>query len=188
MQVVVTAPPPAASPISGRAALVNAAITGGSGGLGLLMAHWLAASGAVSSVHLFSRRGKLLLDAGMGEATAPKPAAQPTAASFAAGHPEAATPSMAASLLSSRISLVVHAADVGSSADLQDVLQPCGPYQLVLHAAGVLSDALLPKQSLASLRTVRTCTPAHITCSTQNEAVSASLNHAKSTRTSRTCC
>lgn len=56
-KVVIACPPAGLAPTpSGRATV---AITGGSGGLGVLMAGWMAATGEVSAVHLISRTGRL---------------------------------------------------------------------------------------------------------------------------------
>lgn len=128
----------------------SVAITGGSGGLGLLMAQWMVASGSVREVHLFSRAGRL-------------PAAAAAApAGLLAGSQETAAAPLQQFLLASGVSVSLHAADVSFSSDLRAVTvngSYCswgqhGGFDVVLHAAGVLQDSLLGNQSQASIRAV----------------------------------
>lgn len=120
-----------------NSAKASVAITGGSGGLGLLMAKWLAASGAVSSITLLSRAGRLS---------------------------EAAAADAADWLPTCSVPLTLQAADMSRRADVHALL--CGGgytssaaaappvFDVLLHAAGVLKDGLLGSQSAASMRAV----------------------------------
>lgn len=158
LQVVVSAPPsglhPAGAGPDSHSSKSSVAITGGSGGLGLLMAQWLAASGSVREIHLFSRAGRLPASA----ATAP--------AGLLAGDADLDSISTAEPLqqwlLGSGVSVSLHAADVCFSSDLRAVTVDgsfCswgrqGGFDVVLHAAGILQDSLIGNQSQASIRAV----------------------------------
>ena len=104
-------------------------VSGGTGGLGLLTARWLSQVG-VASLALVSRSGRLASDMG-GER-------QQLEESGAAVQVLSCDSAEAAD--ASRLAATVQATML--------------PLQGVWHAAGVLSDALLSKQSAASLRTV----------------------------------
>lgn len=165
MQVVVSAPPTGLHASDSTPASLNSkasvAITGGSGGLGLLMAQWLATSGAARHIHLFSRTGRL---------TNVAAAAPPGLLELEAGsskrkssdtHAQPAT--LQQWLPGSGVSVSLHAADVSFASDLHAAMQgsrgsstalTCGTYDVVLHAAGVLEDSLIGSQSQNSIRAV----------------------------------
>lgn len=122
----------------------------------MLMAQWLAASGAVREIHLFSRAGHLPTSA-----TA-APAGLLTGDDPSGSSSEAASEPLQQWLLGSGVSVSVHAADVSFSSDLRAVTvdgsycswgRP-GGFDAVLHAAGVLQDGLISNQSQASIRAV----------------------------------
>lgn len=121
------------------------------------MAQWLAASGAVREIHLFSRAGRLPASS----AAAPAGLLTGDDTSGSSGSNAAAEP-LQQWLLGSGVSVSVHAADVSFSSDLRAVTvdgsycswgQPAG-FDAVLHAAGVLQDGLISNQSQASIRAV----------------------------------
>eukprot|EP00879_Flechtneria_rotunda_P004708 GHRR01004972.1.p1 GENE.GHRR01004972.1~~GHRR01004972.1.p1 ORF type:complete len:737 (+),score=307.37 GHRR01004972.1:227-2212(+) len=157
-KVVVSAAPsgifPAGSAGSGFSK-ARVAITGGSGGLGLLMAQWLAASGAVRDIHLFSRQGRLAPSAMQ---------ALPTLLTSGTGTigSGVAQSSLGQWLLTSAATLTFCAVDISSKADMHMAMHgQCGSssaegYDMVLHAAGVLQDGLLSSQTQASIRHVMT--------------------------------
>ena len=105
------------------------ALSGGTGGLGLLTARWLAQSGA-SSIVLVSRSGK-----------------------FVAG-----TANEHKQLEATGVKWRVERCDFAEGADVRRVLlaPECGPADLrgFWHAAGVLSDAMLAKQDIKLLTKV----------------------------------
>jgi NAD(P)-dependent dehydrogenase (short-subunit alcohol dehydrogenase family) len=156
LQVVVSAPPsglhPAGTGPNSHSSKSSVAITGGSGGLGLLMAQWLATSGSVREVHLFSRAGRLPSSA----------AAAPAGllAGDASGDSVLVVEPLQQYLLGSGVSVSLHAADVSFSSDLRAVTVDgsyCswgqqGGIDVVLHAAGVLQDSLISNQSQSSIR------------------------------------
>ena len=100
-------------------------VSGGLGALGQLMAGWLALSG-VRHIELLSRSGR-------SAATAAAPSADLCQVSCLA-------------------------CDMGSAEDVASLLSSRSPFQLpiscVLHAGGVLADAMLRNQTLAGLRAV----------------------------------
>lgn len=126
-------------------------ITGGLGGLGLLMGRWLVARGSVTHLLLLGRTGRLATDRGSEEAE-----------------------KLLADLGSSRILVTIAAADVtfcedsvdvwraaprsgraaGSSGRIQDLDLDVGEIHAVLHASGVLSDAMIQQQSMGRVRKV----------------------------------
>lgn len=118
-----------------RAPAAPVPAAGGLGGLGRLVAAWLASTGEVRHVSLLARSGKM-----------------------APGTQEELRPLLAAS----EVSVSVHALDMGSAADCAALLAGgdsgssggAGPLQALFHASGVLGDALLANQSLAGLRRV----------------------------------
>lgn len=130
----------------------SVAITGGLGGLGLLMAQWMAASGSVREIHLFSRAGRMPASA----ATAPAGLLAGDANTAATAEP------LQQWLLGSGVSVSLHAADVSFSSDLRAVTVDgsyCswgqhGGFDVVLHAAGILQDSLISIQSQSSIRAV----------------------------------
>jgi len=154
----VSAPPsglhPAGTGPDSHSSKASVAITGGSGGLGLLMAQWLATTGSVREVHLFSRAGRLPASA----AAAP---AGLLAGDGAAMDADVALP-LQQWLLGSGVSVSLHAADVSFSSGLQAVTADgsyCswgrhGGFDIVLHAAGTLQDGLISNQTQASIRAV----------------------------------
>lgn len=150
-QVVVQAPPSSLSPPASHSSKASVAITGGSGGLGLLMAQWLAASGSVREIHLFSRAGRL-----------PASAASAPVGLLAGDGPSTAGEPLQQWLLGSCVCVSLHAADVSFSSDLRAVAVDgsfCswgqqGGFDVVLHAAGILQDGLLANQSQGSIQAV----------------------------------
>ena len=101
------------------------AITGGSGGLALMIASWLVQRFGPAHIRLLSRSGRA------GDAAA------------------------AARLAITAACISTAAADAGSPADAATALAATseGPaLQAVLHAAGVLEDSLLDKQTAGSFR------------------------------------
>jgi NADPH:quinone reductase-like Zn-dependent oxidoreductase len=106
--------PPAAS----AAARASVVVTGGAGGLGLLMARWLATTGQARRITLLGRRGR---PAGAGAAQAFE--------QLVAG-------------LSGDVMVTLAAADTGSAEDSADAWRRIGGADAVLHAAGVLQVLL----------------------------------------------
>jgi NAD(P)-dependent dehydrogenase (short-subunit alcohol dehydrogenase family) len=98
----------------------SVAITGGTGGLGLLMACWVASMGEVHTIKLISRTGSL-------------PAAAPHTGLSAAGGlgPHAL-------LQQQGVQVVVLAADVSTKEGAALVVQELVGVDAVLHAAGIL--------------------------------------------------
>jgi hypothetical protein len=122
-KVVVSGEAPlAASPRS----IPSVAITGGSGGLGLMISSWLVQRTGKMYVLLLSRSGRT---------------ADPAAASLTA------TPACISSAMADAGSSVDVAAALAAAA-----FSPRPALQMVLHASGVLADSLLDKQSAASFR------------------------------------
>jgi NADPH:quinone reductase-like Zn-dependent oxidoreductase len=123
-KVSLLAPPGPLLPAAPAAARGAVLITGGGGGLGLLMARWLASTGAAARVTLVTRRGRL---AGGGAAAADS------------GGCDAAGGLSAATLLASGVEVSVVAADTASGADARDMWRRLsGRCDALLHAAGVL--------------------------------------------------
>jgi hypothetical protein len=118
------------------------------------MAQWMAASGSVREIHLFSRAGRMPASA----ATAPAGLLAGDASTAAA----AAAEPLQQWLLGSGVSVSLHAADVSFSSDLRAVTVDgsyCswgqhGGFDVVLHAAGILQDSLISNQSQSSIRAV----------------------------------
>lgn len=105
-------------------------VTGGLGGLGVLVTRWLAQQSA-SSVHLLGRSGL------------------------------AAASEAAQLVTSSHSTVIISKSDVSMRADLEAAVgataqqqRSAPPLQGVLHAAGVLADATVAKQTIAGLRAV----------------------------------
>lgn len=115
--------PPAMQPRSYPAV----AITGGSGGLGLMISQWLVQRNGHAYILLLSRSGRI--------------------ADMAASASLASTSACVSSSMSDTGAPVDAAAAFGSSA-----LRRVPPLHAVLHASGVLADSLLVKQSAASFR------------------------------------
>ena len=127
-------------------------ITGGLGGLGLLMGRWLVARGSVSHLLLLSRTGRLAADSSEGA-------------------------QLLADLGSGRVLVTVAAVDVTFSEDSVEVWRAAprsgcraggriqthdaGEIHAVLHASGVLSDAMVQQQSLNRVRKVGAETERH---------------------------
>lgn len=114
-KVVALAPPPplsSSSPSPSRRASVL--ITGGAGGLGLLIARWLASGGHARRVALLSRGGR-----------------------FAASEAAEVLRSLLAGM-SGDVEVTVAAADVGRASDAAEAWRELGEVDAVLHAAGVL--------------------------------------------------
>lgn len=138
---VVAYTPPTAAPVGPThgSALSRARvlITGGTGGLGLLVARWLVGCGSVGHLHLVSRRGRTADEAQR----------------------------LADLLLENgcRTSVTLQALDVAAAEDAQALWQQggnsdggdVGCWDAVLHASGVLADAMLPRQTLSGVRQVR---------------------------------
>lgn len=104
----------------------SVAITGGLGGLGLLMAEWVTHQDAsLTDLTLHSRTGR----ARSGNALAP--------------------------LLCSAASVTTHMLDASFTADaacIGNPDDPHGPVQTLLHASGTLQDSMLPGQNPTALR------------------------------------
>ena len=104
------------------------AITGGLGGLGLLVASWLVSTGAAGKLVLISRSGRLMQ----------QQLSQITKAW--------------STLTSSAAMVITLALDPSASADSMALALSDSSFDAVIHAAGVLTDAMLPNQSLGHLR------------------------------------
>eukprot|EP00883_Tetradesmus_obliquus_P011533 jgi/Sobl393_1/4315/SZX67650.1 len=170
-KVVVSAPPAgifAGGSAAGAHSRASVAITGGSGGLGLLMAQWLAASGAVREIHLFSRQGRIPAAAAAappGLFTGDTPPASATATSSSSSSSSA---SLHGWLLHSGVSVSLHSADLsfasdvhaammgiyGSSSSSSSFSKGQAGFDMVFHAAGVLQDSLIGNHTQASIRAV----------------------------------
>ena len=128
--VVRIEPPPQLSQVKGQGCVL---VTGGLGGLGIVTAEALVEAGA-RCVVLSSRSGKVKRsDQGLQERL---DALQST----------------------SGAQVVVEQCDMDDEADVVALLERArdgfGPLRAVVHTAGVLSDALLPKQDAASMQRV----------------------------------
>ena len=112
--------PPAVRP----GTLPSLAITGGSGGLAIMISQWLVQRCGAAYINLLSRSGRV---------------------------PDAAA---AAALAATAAHVSTVMADAGSPADTTAALAAVGgpPLQAVLHAAGVLADSLLERQTAGSFR------------------------------------
>ncbi len=114
------------------------AITGGTGGLGLLAAAWAASTGTAGSLRLISRSGR-----------APT---EPTRDGAGSHQPElSAWPY----LTCSSVLVEVVAADVSFAEDAMLVWEGCVDWRgvdVVLQASGVLADGMLSKQTIGHLR------------------------------------
>ena len=124
-KVVVSAGEEGALP--GRARGGKLLVTGGTGGLGLAMAAWAVGARGAAPLELLSRAGRLGGDA-----------------------------AKARSLLLSPACVSISAADTGFAADGDAAGAQAAdlPTATLLHAAGVLQDSLLERQSASSLRRV----------------------------------
>ena len=103
------------------------AITGGSGGLALIISEWLTKRYDIAFSHLISRSGRII---------------------------NKKVPSI---LLYSNTVTSCALGDVGTASDALSVLDPIenglsSPIQFLFHASGILQDALLDKQSAESFR------------------------------------
>ena len=157
-KVVVTAQPtrPSSEPRSGLAVVVTGAtvaVTGGLGGLGLLIASWMVSTGMATRMLLLGRTGKTL----------GKPA---PGSSESSGASDACW----LSLTSSAAEVVAMASDTSVSEDALSVAAMAGAssshcggspaavesggwsVDVLIHAAGVLTDAMLPNQTVSHLR------------------------------------
>eukprot|EP00955_Chlamydomonas_euryale_P054050 355669-Chlamydomonas_euryale.AAC.4 len=116
------------------------AVTGGTGALGLLTAQWLLATGSVSALLLIARSARVM--------------AGGTAGAGGAGG-TGSTAKAWAQLAAGAAAVTAIAADVACAGDAAEVWAPRGrskSVDVLIHAAGVLTDAMLPKQSLEMLR------------------------------------
>jgi NADPH:quinone reductase-like Zn-dependent oxidoreductase len=131
---------------SGSSGGANVAVTGGTGGLGLLVASWMVSTGETKRVVLLSRTGK-------------------TSAVQSGGTDGGGSSTRAWSALAvSGAEIVVSAADSSFAEDSRAVWEgrlgdsagsargSSVPFDAVLHAAGVLTDAMVAKQSLSHMR------------------------------------
>lgn len=118
-----TAPPPAVPPQS----YPKVAITGGSGGLGVMMSLWLVQNNGPLYVQLLSRSGRLTTGA-----------TETTSLSITAA------------------SITLEMADTSMTVDVVSAFRSQkGPMlSAVMHASGVLQDSLLGNQSAASFKSV----------------------------------
>ena len=114
--------------VSAGLAAASHLITGGTGGLGLLTGRWLAQLGA-QCITLSSRSGKLVWGSAAGEWEA---------------------------LQASGVATAVSACDAAECVDVRRLSSLCGGLRLggVWHAAGMLADGLLLKQTAISLARV----------------------------------
>ncbi len=108
-----------ASPTEPGRRQASIAITGGLGGLGLLMASWAASLGGVSHILLLGRSGKL------------------------SGANSLTVAAQLQHLLASNVQVKMAAADFGAAEDMGLVwqglgLEAAGAFDVVLHASGVL--------------------------------------------------
>ena len=113
---------PALPPLS----FPSIAITGGSGGLGLMISSWLCQRTGPLHINLLSRGGKV-----------------------------AASPALMA-LMATTGCVTSSMADAGLSADADEALRPASgpPLMGLMHASGVLQDAMLDKQTATSFKQV----------------------------------
>ncbi len=114
---------------SGCAAHV--AVTGGTGGLGLLVAVWMVSTGRARRVALLSSTGR----------------ASQGAADDGRTHPR-----HLAALTCSGAEVVFSSSDGSFAEDSRSGLDHSPPFDIVLHASGVLTDALVARQTLPHLR------------------------------------
>lgn len=117
------------APLTSPHSIPSVAVSGGLGGLGLMISSWLVQRTGKMYILLLSRSGRAA------DPAAASLAASPACVSFAAadaGAPVDAAAAFAAAAFS-----------------------PRPPLQAVLHASGVLADSLLEKQSAASFRCAR---------------------------------
>ena len=165
---VITLSPPrgplaAAPPGGGVGGGASVAVTGGTGGLGLLLASWMVSTGAASRVVLLGRGGRVA------PAVAEAKGHTDGGSSPVVGSASASAELIWSALVRSGAEIVVVAADSSSAEDAAAIWQRTAataqssglhskgaaqPWALdaVLHAAGVLTDAMLPNQSLALMR------------------------------------
>lgn len=112
----------AAPPALQQRSIPSVAITGGSGGLALMISAWLVQRGGPAYIRLLSRSGRVA----------------------------------DASLAATAACISTATADAGSPTDTAGSLEAAGRWgpavQAVLHAAGVLADSLLDRQSSGSFR------------------------------------
>ena len=121
-------PSPSASGGTADGDGATVAVSGGLGGLGLIVSSWLVSTGAARRLVLLSRSGRL-----MHQSTASQ------------SHPWR-------TLGSSAAEVVTFALDPSASEDSAAVSHLGWSFDAVIHAAGVLTDAMLPNQSLGHLR------------------------------------
>lgn len=130
---VVACAPPASAPATHGSALSRArvAITGGTGGLGLLVARWMAGSGTVGHLRLISRGGR-------------PSASDDDALAFAR-----------LLMAGSGACVSMDALDASCAEDAVELWRGSGSgagdaaagWDALVHASGVLDDAMLPKQA-----------------------------------------
>ncbi len=162
-KVVSYAPPaPVTSPTPGGTSGVTRArvlVTGGTGGLGLLVARWLSGCASVGHIHLASRTGRTAAEVETGKSTSSAVQHQQHQQQQREGGGDGLW-----ELLSGACgaSVTVEAADMSCSEDAAVLLQAWSKdgghgacWDAVVHASGVLADGMLGKQSLAGLRKVR---------------------------------
>lgn len=136
-KVVALAPPRGPCRVGRGTGGMRVAITGGTGGLGMLVAGWLVGTGVASELLLLGRSGRA------------------TSTPVPGGNPAWST------LARSGACVRVVAADVACAEDAACTWreEECNGAALgaVVHAAGVLTDAMLPKQDLGMLRRYEAC-------------------------------
>ena len=132
-KVVVSCQPSGPDLAQEQQSLPGVAITGGSGGLGLMVTQWLVQRHGPMYVRLLSRGGRVTDKAALSQ------------------------------LAGSPASITSHMADAGIPADVADALAATsqataaaqGPaLQALLHASGILQDAMLDKQSASAISRV----------------------------------
>lgn len=145
-KVVVSVPQPSAPSLRAAASSSLSSgsilITGGTGALGLLIASWLVRQQGGRQIVLASRSGRNQQGSGANSA-APSPSQRQLQV-----------------LLAADVTVTIVAADTAAAADRAGVIEGiraaaaggAGCVAGVIHAAGVLEDAALRKQNLASLR------------------------------------
>ncbi|GAX72979.1 hypothetical protein CEUSTIGMA_g431.t1, partial [Chlamydomonas eustigma] len=111
---------------------MQALVTGGTGGLGTLMSSWMVSTGLAARVVLLGRSGRL-------------PLAAATAYPILSGWSQ---------IVLSRAELVTLSADTAFAEDARCAISSAGRshFDVVLHAAGVLTDAMLGNQTLSHVR------------------------------------
>lgn len=141
------------------------AVTGGLGGLGLLVASWMVSTGAAKRVLLLGRTGKI-------QETSKPNKSRSGSRSGSDTHSSSTSAACWLALTSSGAEVITMAADTSIDEDASSVAGLIGvsafpshesrrpaaaatsgwSVDAVIHAAGVLTDAMLPNQTLTHLK------------------------------------